>query len=573
MSYRFENPVPQFFNGNGLAYVNGTLNFYEPGTLDPKDTYSDEGLTSPNVNPIELNSLGASTTEIWMDGKYRVIAKTQAGATIWDRDPVTGLGGGGEGQPFGSVESAAALRALAKPDERVSMATAGFADDGDGGGGLWAFDPLATADDNIGTVVNPTGNGGAGRWLRVYHGPVNPKWFGAAEDGVTDDTDVFEAIIDAGFIELRLNALKSYLITRTLELPTGFSLSGPDFGWLNVESKKPRLVFLPSGSDTVCIRNATGALGHCIQNLVIDIDSVDHSGIALTASPAYSGAFISKVSFAGTMNVGIWMAATHSNTLEDLSFTAVTVKRACIYFGLCNTTTVRRLYTSLTVADVAVACTGISLASGAGNVFEDCVLQGMTVGVWLNIPSDTIIRNPYSENTICTLSIGSPTGGSQCTGTSVYGGHFRHPFASHPQYASRGPIIFISQANQTSFYSPHMVSGSVTDAAMAGWVCKTSVSPQSVSISAPRFFNSDLRTEFMRTTLAGNPSLTATGVPYGTQNAQEIILKSDGAFGAVSHGIRVDNTGAITATAFTPSVFGASVSALLDAAFPTIASV
>lgn len=197
MAYRYVSPVPQYFTNNGVALVNGTLTFYETGTLALKYTYPTaadaEAGTNPNTNPILLNSLGAPSEDIWLDGDYRVIAKNAGGVTQWDRDPIV------QSQPGDailSVATTAALRALAKPTTDQSVVTRGFSANGDGGGATWIWDALSSATDNTGTIVNPTGNGGAGRWKRVFAGPVHSKWFGCAIDGVTNDSTPLQGFFD-----------------------------------------------------------------------------------------------------------------------------------------------------------------------------------------------------------------------------------------------------------------------------------------------------------------------------------------------------------------------------------------
>jgi hypothetical protein len=66
-----------------------------------------------------------------------------------------------------------------------------------GGGGPFHYDAFSTATDNSGTVIKPTAVSGAGRWLRIYSGAINVKWFGAKGDGSNDDTTAIQAAINA----------------------------------------------------------------------------------------------------------------------------------------------------------------------------------------------------------------------------------------------------------------------------------------------------------------------------------------------------------------------------------------
>lgn len=90
MATRLFPPFYQFEDADGAPLVGGTLEFYDAGTLTPKDTYSDAGMTIPN-GTITLNSLGRSPVAIFAGvGDYRVILKDADGVVIGDEDPVTG---------------------------------------------------------------------------------------------------------------------------------------------------------------------------------------------------------------------------------------------------------------------------------------------------------------------------------------------------------------------------------------------------------------------------------------------------------------------------------------------------
>lgn len=95
MSYRFLNPAPIFFNIPGTApAAGGSLTFYEIGTTDLKDTWSDEDLTTPNSNPVLLDASGRANTNIWLDGDYTAVLRDGDGVVVWTRDVTSGFAAG-----------------------------------------------------------------------------------------------------------------------------------------------------------------------------------------------------------------------------------------------------------------------------------------------------------------------------------------------------------------------------------------------------------------------------------------------------------------------------------------------
>lgn len=112
------SPVP-IFAGAGMQigfllsqvrYASGTLAggkayFYEAGTTTNKAVYTDIGLTTPAANPYTLDANG--TALLYGNGTYRVVIKTSALATVYDRDNVRfedilgGITGNGTGNITG----------------------------------------------------------------------------------------------------------------------------------------------------------------------------------------------------------------------------------------------------------------------------------------------------------------------------------------------------------------------------------------------------------------------------------------------------------------------------------------
>ncbi len=65
---------------------------------------------------------------------------------------------------------------------------------GDGGGGVFHWDPGSHTGDNGGTIIVPTASS-TGRWRRIYSGALNAKWFGAGL-GAADDQAVLQSVIN-----------------------------------------------------------------------------------------------------------------------------------------------------------------------------------------------------------------------------------------------------------------------------------------------------------------------------------------------------------------------------------------
>lgn len=91
MANRFFNPNDQFASATAV-YAGGFLYFYTTGTTTLTNTYSVTtlGAGNANSNPVELDSAGRPTVEIFLDPAttYKCVLKDVDLNTIWTRDPV-----------------------------------------------------------------------------------------------------------------------------------------------------------------------------------------------------------------------------------------------------------------------------------------------------------------------------------------------------------------------------------------------------------------------------------------------------------------------------------------------------
>ena len=65
--------MPHFHTSTGDLANGYKVFFYVPGTTTKKDTYTDSTKSTPNSNPMTLNSRGEFTTDVWLDGSYKVV--------------------------------------------------------------------------------------------------------------------------------------------------------------------------------------------------------------------------------------------------------------------------------------------------------------------------------------------------------------------------------------------------------------------------------------------------------------------------------------------------------------------
>lgn len=90
MARRLMDPYFTVLDSNGDPVSGALLNAYESGTTTRLDTFSDEGLTSANANPVVADAAGRFG-EIWLkEQDYKVVITDASGVTIKTIDPIKG---------------------------------------------------------------------------------------------------------------------------------------------------------------------------------------------------------------------------------------------------------------------------------------------------------------------------------------------------------------------------------------------------------------------------------------------------------------------------------------------------
>jgi len=83
----------QFFDNNGVTLAGGLIYTYQAGSSTPLVTYTDNGGTTANANPIVLDSSGRVPNEIWLltGYSYKFIVQSASGASLISLDNLYGI--------------------------------------------------------------------------------------------------------------------------------------------------------------------------------------------------------------------------------------------------------------------------------------------------------------------------------------------------------------------------------------------------------------------------------------------------------------------------------------------------
>ena len=389
-----------------------------------------------------------------------------------------------------------------------------------------------------------------------------------------DVTASIQAALDTGAAQVFFPAGR-YKTTSTIRISAfqtlmGVAESNQSDGISTLHSS---IYFRPSASDLVAIKNKVSASGCSIRDMAIDLNANTHYGVQFSTT---YGNVIDGLTFIGTYAIGILLQDTYVCDIHRVNMLGVSVKKYGIYIGASNSIQINRLHTSMLPNDNAVAMTGIALyGSCSGLTIIDSLFQGPTIGIDLGNSSNRTINiiNPYFENCLLNIRVGNAAASSGVNGLSITGGTFSVAYPSHPQYASRGPVIWLRAGVAHSIGGAHFLDSPAPANANGPWPILIGTATNSVTVTPCSQFGSGVLKDLVMREVAGaSPSLNIIGSTYGTFGATELILKKDGAYGGTCYGLRIDNAGTVSTVAYAPTLITGTVNALLTTEIPAPAT-
>jgi hypothetical protein len=216
MAVQYFLPRPVHLDDLGAPVVNGRLQFFDVGTSNPKEVFSDPDLLITAGAVVSLDAAGRlpdATPQLWYGyGEYTVVLQsfeTGVWTNVWQAPYVVGAVDPGAANVPTQVtcNTIADLKAV-DTDIFTRAVVLGAASVSTGGGGTYRWSPLLTTTDDGGWYIERT-LGGQGRWVRILE---------AGADKL--DIRIWQAQTSTGPIDSQYNA--AFAIAASFGLPVYF---------------------------------------------------------------------------------------------------------------------------------------------------------------------------------------------------------------------------------------------------------------------------------------------------------------------------------------------------------------
>jgi hypothetical protein len=300
-----------------------------------------------------------------------------------------------------------------------SIQLLGFHTKGDGGGGVFYWDATKDkSEHNGGTVIDPNKAGlvanwastqalyftpeviGQGCWVREYSGAVNVKWFGAKGDGVADDTNAIQNVIN-----FSTNAKKTInVVSGNYKLTS--SLISNSLGLVLIGDNNA--IFTSTASGAILKQNSDdpATRGFYRQTIIEKISFVG-DGINTTRcidlyGAAYANTIVRDCFLKGATNEMLyleqcWGVEVINCQIGFTSESRTTLNTIGIYVSNANAVMIRDTIVSSLGLDYSGV--GVVLNSSEASSIENCTIENMETGVKvLKGNGSTTIAQNYFEN-------------------------------------------------------------------------------------------------------------------------------------------------------------------------------
>lgn len=225
-------------------------------------------------------------------------------------------------------QSYATMTALTNANGRTDgmvVEVAGRLTANDGGGGVFRYSASSAATANGGTIL--AADDGVGRWLRIYVGALNVKWFGALGNGTGNDATAINAaiaVLGAAGGDVYFPA-GNYRITATITANTPVTLIGEGSGSVYQPAQASVVAITWAGSvgGDVVRQGGFGTLisGGGIRNIKIDGAAIAAYGLVIKDSQRayFQGVTITGATVGGLLLQNtVTLDPTGFHTFDDL---------------------------------------------------------------------------------------------------------------------------------------------------------------------------------------------------------------------------------------------------------------